>query len=206
MIFSRPVRLAVTTFLLASTLVGQVFSQDLLSPAGRPDRPAGSADAPVTLIEYSSPTCGHCVTYHRDVAPVIKADYVDTGKVRLLFRPFARNPVDAAIFMLAEAQPDANYDRVVDAFYQRHEELVSAPNVKAKLAEIAASVGIEQAAFEAILADEGAFTPIQALATQAIEDLGLEGTPTFFVNDEKIVGGISATDMSALIEAKLATN
>lgn len=143
------------------------------------------------------------MTYHRDVAPIIKADYVDTGKVRLLFRPFARNAVDAAIFMLAEAQAAEQYDRVVDAFYQRHEELVGASDVKSKLAEIAASVGIDQSDFDAILADEVAFKPIQALANQAIEKFGLEGTPTFFFNGEKVVGGISVADMAARLDAQL---
>lgn len=205
MLVVRPLRLAVVALFLAVSLVGHVSAQDLLSPEGRADRPLGAKEAPVTLIEYSSPTCGHCVTYHRDVAPIIKAKYVDTGKVRIIFRPFARNAVDAAIFMLAEAQREEDYDRVIDVFYQRHEELIGASDTKAKLAEISESVGIDQTAFEAILADKDGFAPIQALATQALNEFGLEGTPTFFINDEKVVGGISAGDMAARIDAHLGT-
>ncbi|MGH0286042.1 thioredoxin domain-containing protein [Sinorhizobium meliloti] len=72
----------------------------LLAPAGLPDTSIGSISAPVTLIEYSSPTCSHCVEYRTRVAPRIHAEFVTTGKVRSIFRPFVRHNVDLVIFML----------------------------------------------------------------------------------------------------------
>ncbi|PTD30419.1 hypothetical protein C5N13_02935, partial [Sinorhizobium meliloti] len=79
-------------------------SPKLLAPAGLPDTPIGSISAPVTLIEYSSPTCSHCVEYRTRVAPRIHAEFVTTGKVRSIFRPFVRHNVDLVIFMLGEWQ------------------------------------------------------------------------------------------------------
>ncbi|MFD2346031.1 thioredoxin domain-containing protein [Sinorhizobium terangae] len=67
---------------------------DLLRPAG--DRATGAESAPVTVIEYSSPTCPHCLNYRRHVAPKIDVEFVSTGKVKILFGPLARNNIDLA--------------------------------------------------------------------------------------------------------------
>lgn len=179
-------------------------AQDLMSPAGRPDYPRGSEDATVTLIEYSSPTCGHCVTYRNEIAPRIEETYVDTGKVRTIYRPMARNAVDAAIFMLAGHGPAEDFDANVTKFYERFDDMVSAGNPKSILQEIAADIGIDNAEFEAILADESAFAPFQQLSRQAIDELGVTATPTFFVNGEKVVGGQSFEALSEILDAAIA--
>lgn len=202
-IIARSFKPVLIALVMGVALLSPAAAQDLLSPAGRQDRPAGALDAAVTLIEYSSPTCGHCVAYHREVAPLVLAGYVETGKVRLLFRPMTRNAIDAAIFMLAEAQRGERYQTVLDAFYARHEDIAAAADIKALLAEIAAGEGIDQGQFDAILADEAAFTPLQLLASQAVEAFGLEGTPTFFINGEKLVGSIGKDNMTAAIDAAL---
>ena len=74
----------------------------LMNPAGVPDKVLGNPEAKVTLIEYASPTCPHCAAWSNDVLPAFKEKYVATGKVKFIIRPFARNTLDAAIFMLAE--------------------------------------------------------------------------------------------------------
>ncbi|ASQ13192.1 thioredoxin domain-containing protein [Sinorhizobium meliloti] len=90
----------------------------LLAPAGLPDTPIGSISAPVTLIEYSSPTCSHCVEYRTRVAPRIHAEFVTTGKVRSIFRPFVRHNVDLVIFMLGEWQGGTKREEVIASFYR----------------------------------------------------------------------------------------
>jgi len=202
-IIARFFKTGLVALAMGLAILSPVMAQDLLSPAGRPDRPVGAMDAPVTLIEYSSPTCGHCVAYHREVAPLVRANYVDTGKVRLLFRPMTRNAIDAAIFMLTEAQPGERYQAVLDAFYARHEDIAAAADIKALLAEIAAEQGIDQSRFDAILADETGFNPLQLLASQAVDEFGLEGTPTFFINGAKLVGSIGTESVAAAIDAAL---
>lgn len=74
----------------------------LMAPAGIPDKILGDPAAKVTMIEYASPTCPHCALFSNDVLPPFKEKYVKTGQVKLIIRPFARNTLDAAIFMLAE--------------------------------------------------------------------------------------------------------
>jgi hypothetical protein len=90
----------------------------LLAPAGLPDTPIGSISAPVTLIEYSSPTCSHCVEYRTRVASRIHAEFVTTGKVRSIFRPFVRHNVDLVIFMLGEWQGGTKREEVIASFYR----------------------------------------------------------------------------------------
>src|SRR6218665_4210619 len=76
----------------------------LMAPAGGvADHVMGSESAPVTVIEYASPTCPHCAAFSNDVKPAFVEVYVNTGKVKLIIRPFVRNVLDAAVFMLAEA-------------------------------------------------------------------------------------------------------
>jgi protein-disulfide isomerase len=74
----------------------------LMAPAGIPDKVLGDPAAKVTLIEYASPTCPHCALFSNEVLPLFKEKYVATGKVKFIIRPFARNTLDAAVFMLAE--------------------------------------------------------------------------------------------------------
>src|ERR1700722_313182 len=73
----------------------------IAKPVSLPDMALGPADASVTIIEYASLTCPHCAAFNREVFPRIKSEYVDTGKVRYVFREFPRDPKDAAGAMLA---------------------------------------------------------------------------------------------------------
>jgi len=79
----------------------------LMAPMAIPDKVLGDPNAKVTMIEYLSPTCPHCARVANDVIPAFKDKYVKTGKVKLVFRPFARNTLDAGIFLLAEAAAKA---------------------------------------------------------------------------------------------------
>lgn len=79
----------------------KVDSAKLLEPHPLEDRWLGSADANVVIVEYASTTCPHCAKFHTESFPVIKREYIDTGKVRFIFREFPLNDVDLAAVMLA---------------------------------------------------------------------------------------------------------
>src|SRR6185312_16192654 len=82
----------------------------------------GNKDAKVTVIEYGSAQCPHCGNFHRDVFPELKSKYIDTGKIKFIFRPFALSIYDVVVFMLAEiAGPDQFY-AVLDAYYNSQEK------------------------------------------------------------------------------------
>ena len=70
------------------------------------------------MIEYLSPTCPHCAAFPTTCLPQLKADYIDTSKIKFIPRPFMRNVLDAVVFMLAEAAGEAKYHEVVDTYLQ----------------------------------------------------------------------------------------
>jgi protein-disulfide isomerase len=178
---------------------GLAHAAELLDPAGRSDRSIGNPSAPVTIIEYSSPTCPSCVTYRTEVAPLIETEFVETGKVRIVFRPLARNAVDLAIFMLAEKKTGDDYQRLVDLFYSKHTDITTASDIEATLRAIAGSAGIGDADFNRQLSDGAAHQALERLKTQAIDDFDVQGTPTFFINGRQVTGALSADEMRAQI-------
>ena len=199
----RIVRTAVVALTLCLAMASSGFAQALLSPAGRPDRVQGVETAPVTLIEYSSLSCEHCVTYHNEVAPRIRTEYVETGKVRLIYRPIIREAVDAVVFLLAESRPGDEYHTVIDAFYERSDDIANASDLRGLLEEIAAGLGIDAAEFKRIVTEQSALDALNSLKDQALEEFGLSGVPTFYINGDMLVGTQTFEALSAAIDEKL---
>ncbi|WP_176084749.1 thioredoxin domain-containing protein [Martelella sp. HB161492] len=197
---------AILTALGLMVLASQAIAgdADLSAAAGRADRPEGSSTAAVTLVEYSSPTCSHCVAYRTTVAPRINEAFVQTGKIRYLFRPFVRNNVDMAIFMLAEGQSAENYDQFVASFYAHYDDLINAQDLNQTLRSIAAENGISDAEFDRLVTNEDAFQALRSLTDQAVDDFDVQGTPSFFINGAKIVGGIPYDEMKAHLDDAIA--
>ncbi len=158
----------------------------LMQPAGIEDTFIGSKQAPATLIVYSSPTCGHCVDFEKKVLPDLERKYVQTGKLKISIRPFVRNVVDAAIFLIAEQAGQERYRKTLAAFTDRYEEIVAATERKGVMSEIAASQGIDQPHFEQALKNEAHLRKLENLRDQAMQQLEIRGTPTFFLNGERL--------------------
>ncbi|CAM5623372.1 hypothetical protein MAUB1S_10625 [Mycolicibacterium aubagnense] len=185
-----PAAAVVSAFLL---LQGAAFDSQasaaggvLMQPAGIEDNFIGSKQAPATLIVYSSPTCGHCVDFEKEVLPELERKYVQTGKLRISIRPFVRNVVDAAIFLIAEQVGQDRYRQTLAAFTDRYEEIVATTERKGVMGEIAASQGIDQPHFEQALKNEAHLRKLESLRDQAMQQLEIKGTPTFFLNGERL--------------------
>ncbi len=173
----------------------------LMAPAGGlTDHALGNADAPVTVIEYASPTCPHCATFHNTVYEPFKAEYVDTGKVQFIVRPFARNALDAAIFMLAEAAGPENYHDVIATFFKTQNEWGMSETPRDALYAIALQLGFTEESFNAALTNQDVLAGIEAQKNQALDDFGLTGTPTFYVNGKTLSGGKTLEQLAAEID------
>ena len=154
----------------------------------------GRADAPITLIEYASWTCPHCAQFHIDVMPMIKADYIDTGKVRFVFREFPTAPANIAIagFAIGRcAGPDKYYD-VLDELFERQSGILSmvrqGDQVKAALQQIAENHGISgEDAFDACLQDATIRRTISTAIARG-DAAGVDSTPTLLLNGEILEG------------------
>lgn len=173
----------------------------LMAPAGGlEDHVEGSPDAPVTVIEYASPTCPHCASFHNTVYEPFKEQYVDTGKVKFIVRPFSRNAVDAAIFLLAEAAgPDAYHD-VIATYFRTQNEWGMSDKPRDALRDIALQLGFTQESFDAALTNQEVYLAIEAQKNQALNDFGLTGTPTFYVNGKTLSGGKTLEQLAAEID------
>jgi len=162
---------------------------DVTRPVSLPDMALGPANASVTIIEYASLTCPHCAAFNREVFPRIKSEYVDTGKVRYIFREFPRDPKDAAGAMLARgiAGGDcAKYFAVVDILFRQQNEFLE--KTTETLTRIGRQAGLSQQAVEACLRDQALLDKLTADRKFAVEVLKIPGTPTFYINGEMIDG------------------
>ncbi|WP_173087303.1 DsbA family protein [Devosia sp. 1635] len=179
-----------------------VDTAKLLAPAGGiADKVLGNPDAPVTVIEYASPTCPHCATFHNTVYGPFKEAYIDTGKVRFILRPFVRNVLDAAIFMLAEASGDENYHNVIGTYFRTQQDWGTSETPRDAILEIATQLGFTQESFDAALTNQALFTGMEAIREQALNEFGLEGTPTFYVNGKTLTGDKTLEQLAAEVDA-----
>jgi len=216
----------------------------LMAPAGIPDKVLGDPAAKVTVIEYASPTCPHCALFSNEVLPVFKEKYVKSGQVKFIIRPFARNTLDAAIFMLAEhaaksvdglttpvptdpsaassepsAEPTApadpnnpsglsqaaieTYDNVLSTFFKTQQEWGTAKEPLPALKAVATQLGFSEAAFNQALTNQELFNGIDAMRNQALNDFGLEGTPTFYINGKQLTGEKTMEQLATEIDPLL---
>ena len=135
--------LAASASLASSLGLGSAQAQEgttkdvaALAKVAVPDRVLGPADAKVTVIEYASPTCPHCAQFSNEVYPAFKAEYIDTGKIKFIVRPFVRNLQDAVIFLLAEAAGDDKYHQVIETYFKTQATWSVAEKPRAALLEL----------------------------------------------------------------------
>jgi protein-disulfide isomerase len=178
---------------------------DVAKPVSLPDMAIGPADASVTITEYASMTCPHCAAFNAEVFPKIKEAYVDTGKVRYIFREFPLDIKAAAGSMLARciAKDDApKYFTVVDLLFKQQNDWVM-KNTTETLTRIGKQAGLTQSQVEACLKDQALLDKIAADQKYASDILKVDSTPTFFINGEKIKGETSYEDFVKKINSLL---
>ena len=182
---------------------GTVDLDALMAGQPLPDVIEGDANAPVTIVEYASMTCGHCAAFHNETYPAIKEKYVDTGQVRFILREFPFDARAAAAFMLARCAPNDNRDELISAMFETQNDWARAENGREALFALAEPAGFTQEAFETCLTDQELLDNVMATFKQG-QELGVEATPTFFIGDQKYSGNLSVEAMSAIIDQQLA--
>ena len=182
---------------------GTVDIGKLMAPKGVADHVLGDANAPVTVIEYASPTCPHCAAFSNDVLPSLLSTYVDSGKIKYILRPFSRNVLDSAIFMLAETAGPTNYHNVVSTYFKTQNTWGMSDKPRDALFEVAKQLGFTQESFDAALTNQELFNGMESLRDQAINEFGLAGTPTFYINGKTVSGEKSLAELAAEIDPLL---
>ena len=144
----------------------------------------GNENAPVTIIEYASMSCSHCADFHNDTLDELKKEYIDTGKVKFVFRDFPFNyPALAGSMMMRCVPNDVRYD-YMNALYKLQKNWVLRDNNKTKseLYKIMQSGGMLQDEFDACLSDQNMENDILEGVMNAQREFNIRSTPTFIIN------------------------
>ena len=163
----------------------------------------GDANAPIKIYEYASLTCGHCAAFHSEVLPDLKKQYVDTGLVQFYFRPFPLDPYAMTGAMLVQcAIPQARL-AFLETLFKRQLQWMRSDDPLNSLRAYAKQAGMSGENFVMCLQSEANLTAVRSMYTAAKDELGVQSTPTFFVNGEKVAGNIGLEEFKKLIDKKL---
>ena len=202
-----PVLAAALMFGLGTALA----AAQAVGPVTPADMALGNPQAKVTVIEYASASCPHCARFNNEVFPAFKRKYVDTGKVRYVYREFLTEPapVAAAGALLARCAGKDKYFQVTDAVYHAQDEIyepgtetIRAGAGRDVLRRIAQSAGLSEDQFNKCISDEAALKAFATRTETSAEKDHIEGTPTFIVNGKKVDVG-SLPDLDAAIQPLL---
>jgi len=166
----------------------EAMAQDLPMDVTADDNILGSANAPVTMIEYASLTCPHCAKFHNTILPKLKADWIDTGKVRLVYRDFPLDAGALAAATIAHCAPKERYFPMVSLFFEKQNEWAVPEEWQDKLTKLAGIAGLDKAAVDACLADSARKDAIVKRAEEAQAKYAINSTPTFIINGYKMSG------------------
>ncbi|MBB4397278.1 DsbA family protein [Bradyrhizobium sp. ERR14] len=178
---------------------------DVAKPVSLPDMALGPNDAAVTITEYASMTCPHCAAFNEQVFPKIKKEYIDTGKVKYIFREFPLDIKAAAGSMLSRCIANGDgpkYFAVTDMLFRQQNDWV-VKNTTETLTRIGKQAGLTQQQVEACLKDQALLDKIAADQKYASDVLKVDSTPTFFINGEKIKGETSFEEFAKKINPLL---
>jgi protein-disulfide isomerase len=181
-------------------------------PAGPPkalpdDMAIGSPKAGLTVIEYFSASCPHCAAFNNEVFPDIRKTFIDTGKVRWVFREMLTPPVEiaAAGFLLARAAGPAKYYPFLDALFHRQADIYGEGTGAAArriLLEVCGQYGIDEARFNASLSDKRALDALNGRAAAAAK-AGVTSVPTMLIGDRRLVGEIEVRTAPEVLQQVL---
>jgi protein-disulfide isomerase len=167
------------------------------------DMVLGKADAPVTVIEYASMTCPHCATFHTEVLPKLKAAYIDTGKVKLIFREFPLDQLALRGAMLARCAGPERYFGYVDVLFRQQRVWSRSDDPLAALQRVARFGGMTDEEFRGCMSNEALAQSIVAVRMEGEQKHKIESTPTLIVGDKKSNGAPTFEELEAMIKPHL---
>ncbi len=159
----------------------------------------GNPKARLVVVEYASLGCSHCIEWANGVFPAFKKKYIDTGKVRFVFREMltGNGTLAAAGFLTARCAAPGKYFQVVDEVFTSQDALAK-EGVEA-MARIAEHAGVARPQFNACLQDSAALTALQDRTLADARANNITGTPTFFVNAQRLDGEQTLQQLDAAI-------
>ncbi len=171
------------------------------------DRTLGNPKAPIVVIEYAAPMCPHCAHMNEEGIPVLKANYIDKGKVFYIFRVFPIGQPDLAAEAIARCLPKESYFPFIDLLYRNQPKWdpeYGVTDVQGGLIAMARIAGLSGDQALACIADKDKQKHVMDVAQDASTRYGVTGTPTFVINGEVQTPGAPWTDIKAKLDSVLA--
>ena len=164
-----------------------------------PVRALGIKDAPVTIIDYSSLTCQHCAKFHNETLPTLKEKYIETGKVRLVYRNFPLDNVAHKAAMLASCSPEGKYFQLLDILFARQHNWATSKNPREALAKIGKVAGINEKRFDACINDADLSNLILEERLYGEKTYMIQSTPTLIIQGENHTGALTIEDLDSIL-------
>lgn len=165
----------------------------------------GDSNALVTVVEYNSLSCTHCAHFHADVLPALQKQFITTGKVKLVLRHFPLNEPALKAAEIVECAGLNGLDRAnfMKVFFNLQQQWAFGESFTQDLKQIALVGGIDSAAFDSCMGDKTLETRILQGRKDAGDVLGVNSTPSFFINGARYTGAPSVEGLSQAISAAL---
>ena len=189
---------------VAPAMAQSALAAQVTKPVSLPDMSIGSPKAAVTITEYASMSCPHCAAWGENVFPMLRSRYIDTGKVRFVFREFPLDLKAAGASMLARciAKGDAEkYLAVIATMYQQLDPLLN--RTKETLILIGKLNGMSEQEVANCETDQALLDKLKADQQFAFDTLKVDSTPTFFVNGQRLKGAMSFEELETILKPML---
>jgi len=205
----------ISAVLVAIALIGLAsngaYAQKAASKASLPpineilsERVLGKADAPVTVIEYASMTCPHCAAFHAGPYPALKKEYIETGKVKFIFRDFPLDRLALAAAMMARCAPKERYFPVVDIILKTQQNWARVADPAAALSQIGLLAGISKETYQACVSNKAVFDGVMKIRNDGDKKFKVQSTPTIIVNGKTFEGQATIEKLREVLDAELA--
>lgn len=163
----------------------------------------GNADAPVEVVEYASLSCPHCRVFHDEIYPVLKKEYIDTGKIKFIYRDFPTNSPGLAAAMIARCAGPERHAGMIDIFFDTQLQWGRSETPLQALTMVSRMAGLGPDEVDACLKNSDLLNGINARTKKANEEKGVNATPTLFVAGKKVEETNSLEKVKAAIEEAL---
>ena len=189
-----------TWFAVLSMQLPLAASENQTSVEQRKEIILGDPDAPVFMIEYASLGCSHCADFHRDTFPKLKKNYIDTGKVKFVFRNFPLGTPSVAAAMIAHCAGPNRFFGMIEVFFRSQMQWGRANDPLNALKKSARFGGVTSANVDACLQDQDLLNYVQKIAEMAQTKYNIKSTPSFIINEKVISGALPYSDFKKLID------
>lgn len=190
-----------TVIMVATLTLGYAATAHAEDKSWAIDEIMGKADAPITIIEYSSLTCPHCAKFHSETFPKVKADWIDTGKAKLIFRDLPWDALAQATAMVSHCSGE-RYFAFINTFFRTQEQWARNPSPLAAIKTIAKLGGMGEEQVDKCIADSGLLNEINARKEDAMTRYKVDSTPSFIIGGKLYSGDMPYDEFAKLLSAQ----